>query len=333
MTEKLPETPCSRNVLSETTDLEYAEYVFTELEKLQVSLDSDPMFFGPARLNEKIFQSTAALSQCERIFADAIRKQHECRRKETQLSAALKLEKDNLFATDPEVRAGRNVSDREALANTKLMDMIKEIQGLELTLQSLEMAITLIVAKRRDLLGIRSALKQQHQLCQEELGIGRKWGRTLERLTIMPDKPSPVRTEETEADEDDDKSLIEIDQLLGLSNDEPKKVAGEDPPSESFQTWAEKVGPAPIAVLATSEDVQRKGVYVNWEAIGESVGLPDATPEQLAKLTAEPVRSDAPTPPESVASDVDVDQLVDAIPQVDDSPLPLTEEDLSSLFD
>jgi hypothetical protein len=93
-----------------------------------------------------------------------------------KVQAIIDLTKHELFASDPEVRAGRNVADREALAAVKIQDEIKGKIEIEDAVHELEGVMTVVKAKRTDLKDIQGRLRDQIKLCQEEIALGGHWG-------------------------------------------------------------------------------------------------------------------------------------------------------------
>jgi hypothetical protein len=167
----MPTSPTLDRVVTKNPDI-----VYEELGAMQVTLDSDPIAFGPKRLNEKISQVRAHLSRCERIFLQVSQDLHLVKREHRRLEAEFKMQFQELLATDPEVRAGRNVTDREAIANMRLRSEIEEISSLSFAVQDLETVMIVIKTKRTDLKDTQSRLKDQLKICQEEISLGAHWG-------------------------------------------------------------------------------------------------------------------------------------------------------------
>lgn len=152
------------------------EEVFNDLGTMQVQLDSDPLAYGPKRLNAKVAEARGMLSRCERTFTQVSKDLLALQRRHRARETEFKIKMSDLFANDPETRAGRNVSDREALARTKLKEDVQEIARLENLIQDLQTLMTVIKAKRADLRDVMGRLKDQIRLCQEETGLGGRWG-------------------------------------------------------------------------------------------------------------------------------------------------------------
>lgn len=150
--------------------------IYADLDTMHVALDDDPIAFGPKRLNGKIAEVRRALSRCERLFLGVSQMLAGLKRARLKAQGELKLSMDNLFANDPETRSGRNVSDRESIAKVKLRSEVREISRLELAVQDLEAVMIVIKSKRADLKDTHGRLRDQVRLCQEELGLGQRWG-------------------------------------------------------------------------------------------------------------------------------------------------------------
>jgi len=150
--------------------------VYEELATLQIELDDDPLLYGPKRLNGKIAKTRAMLTRCEQIFLELSRRLHGCQREHRKQTALLEMQKQDLLANDPEVRAGRNIADRDAIAAIKLRSQIEKVQGLETATTDLETVLAVVKVKRADIKDIQNRLKDQIKVCQDEIGLGARWG-------------------------------------------------------------------------------------------------------------------------------------------------------------
>jgi hypothetical protein len=189
-------------------DPEWIDGVYENLGKLELALDPDPLIYGPKRLNAKVAEARNMLRNCEAVFLQVSHDLHRYSRALRVAQAKLKLAKDYLFANDPETRAGRNVADREAIAVMKLQDRVKEVHRLEIGTEDLKAMLTVIKAKRADLRDTQGRLRDQIRLCQEEIGLGGRWG------SRRPNAP------EIDADLAPAAKLTDIDELLQSVDDE-----------------------------------------------------------------------------------------------------------------
>jgi len=195
-----------------------ADRMFNELGDLRVELDDDPLVFGPKRLNAKTAQVRRMLDRCETLFLDVSRKLQAVRRALRVAETDFDLAKKDLFANDPETRAGRSVSDREAIASGKLEAEIRGIHELNLSAEDLDAVLVVIKAKRADLKDTEGRLRDQIRLCSEEIGLGGRWG---SKIPNAPDLyGGPARKTADGADVDDVTSLIQgLDGEIQLSRD------------------------------------------------------------------------------------------------------------------
>ena len=159
-----------------TIDQERVAKIYASLSLMDVSLDADPLAYGPKRLNTKVYEVRALLSRLERTYLSVAQDLQWFKHKLRKVQAVIDLTKHELFASDPEVRAGRNVADREALAAVKLQDEIKDKIEAEDAVHELEGVMTVVKAKRTDLKDIQGRLRDQIKLCQEEIALGGHWG-------------------------------------------------------------------------------------------------------------------------------------------------------------
>ena len=99
----------------------------------------------------------------------------------------------HLLANDPEVRAGRNLKDREAIATMKPEVEHRKINDLTLFIEEVEACLTVIKAKRSDLKDIQGRLRDQIKLIQEEINLGTKWGNLeAQAVELIPGKNQAI---------------------------------------------------------------------------------------------------------------------------------------------
>ena len=157
-------------------DQAYLTGIFTQLGTLEVHLDADPLVYGPKRLNTKTALVRKMLTDCERIFLEVSQRQANYKRQHRAAKVILDVQLKHLLANDPETRAGRAVSEREAIAYGKLKEEVQEVADAENAIEELDAVMQVIKAKRSDLRDIQGRLRDQVRLCQEEIGLGGRWG-------------------------------------------------------------------------------------------------------------------------------------------------------------
>ena len=163
---------------------------FDKLSELQIHLDSDPLALGPKRLQGHIAHARSCLVVCENILLEISNRIRITKRQLSAKRTALDIATKQLFVMDPDVRAGKSVSDRNAIASVKMKDEWLEVERLSLIQDDLESLHTVIVAKRSDLKDAQARIRDQMSLCQAELSLGGKWGDTY--FTSVPDHISKV---------------------------------------------------------------------------------------------------------------------------------------------
>lgn len=157
-------------------DENYTRVVFDSLGDMEVSLDGDPILYGPKRLNGKVALCRQHLSRCQQIYLQVSDDLHQLHRAHRQTKVDFDLQMQDLFANDIEVRSGKNIRDREAIATMKLRSEREAIAVFEAGIQDLEAVMTVVKAKREDLKDIQGRIRDQVKLCQEEIGLGARWG-------------------------------------------------------------------------------------------------------------------------------------------------------------
>lgn len=242
-------------------DESFADHYYDELAQMDVQLDADPLQYGPKRLNGKIALARKHLSRVERIFLDLSRKHARYKRGFRAATLIFEQEKKHLLANDPEVRAGRAVSERDAIASQKLRAESQAVATCEHAVAELETVIAVVKSKRSDLKDIQGRLRDQMKVCQEELGLGSRWG----------SKPPPGRGIELEpgqgvADGSDVENVNDlIKNVRAVADDAlhlPAEIDDSDPEEEQEEALAASADlpsrddnvPAPVVPLVDEDD-------------------------------------------------------------------------------
>ena len=149
--------------------------IFEELAELAVPLDTDPISFGPKRLNQKTAEVRKMLDRVHRIYLDMAQRHGAAKRMQRRLEAQLDLDKKSLMSNDPDTRAARNLQMQEAIVTVKLQPQVEELNEIEILVGDLEAVLVVIKAKHSDLKDTEGRLRDQVRLCSEELSLGGKW--------------------------------------------------------------------------------------------------------------------------------------------------------------
>jgi len=187
-----------------SVEIEYIDRIYGQLTEMDISLDVNPIEYGPGRLNKKIAQVRALLSQTEKIFMEVSHNLAKYKRDLLRSETEYKILQTNLMATDPHVRSGRSQGEREALASTRLMTEQENINSLTLSVHDLEDVLKVIKAKRADLKDIQGRLRDQLKLCQEQISLGQRWGTKIDvNITgeTLIEADSSLREEDAEIEE------------------------------------------------------------------------------------------------------------------------------------
>lgn len=172
---------------------EYIDRIYERLSSMDVQLDTDPIEFGPSRLNQKVSEVRGLLSSTEKIFMEVSHNLQKFKRDLLISQTEYTMEQSGLIANDPHVRSGRSQKEREALASTRLVHLQTKINEYTLSVHDLEDLMTVIKAKRTDLKDLQGRLRDQLKLCQEQIALGQRWGsKTHTRATF--DQPSDQET-------------------------------------------------------------------------------------------------------------------------------------------
>ena len=169
-------------------DEDYANRIFAVLSNMEVTLDYDPISHGPKRMNAKIAECRNHLDRCQQIYLQVSNDLHALNRAQRQAKVAFDLQMQDMLSYDPETRAGRSVRDREAVATMKLRVEREAISNMDLSISDLDSVMIVVKAKRDDLKDTLGRIRDQLKLCQEELGLGGRWGSAPVSGQRVPDR-------------------------------------------------------------------------------------------------------------------------------------------------
>jgi len=301
--------------------------VYGRLETLQVELDPDPLIFGPKRLQEKIADSRRALGECERIYLDMSHRMHRLKRESRAKEAGLELATMKLFADDPEVRAPRNVKDREAHAAIKLKDEWLEVHQLNQAVMDHEALLVVIKAKRSDLRDTQARLRDQIRLCQTEVDLGGHWGTTDPRggVPLVPGQgvaPSTDGLEEMMAEMDGEFHRGDLPEDEEEEDEGCPVCSGEGPCEHEIEfdltgTWCADCGKPQFD---TPSGICCPDGHGGADSLDNP---PDQEPDPEPEVAPEP--EPQPAPPDSDIGDA-LDALLesDLVPKAEGDVLPTT---------
>ena len=240
--------------------VDVVESVFRRLSSMEVELDADPLQFGPKRLNGKVAGARGMLTECESVFLKVSLWLQKYRAAHRTLETEMDLAKKHLYANDPEVRAGRNVADRDALATMKLRQQARDLSAVAQSQADLEAMLTVVKAKRADLKDVQGRIRDQMKLCHEEIGLGGRWGSKPHPGTTAPDLDATPNV--------DKQTLKDLHEMFtGDRASEPDLAAVVETVDETIEEVGET--PTPIEEVA--------------EAIAETVAEEAPTPDPPAQ--------------------------------------------------
>lgn len=287
----------TQTTLKQTFEASEVDSIYAELGTLVVPLDGDPLQFGPKRLNLKVSLVRRALDRTEKLFLDISHRLQVARRSLRIAEVDFELAKKHLFANDPETRAGRSFTDRDAIAAGKLRKEVDTLNDLKILVMDLEAVLDVIKAKRADLKGTEGRLKDQLQLCREEIGLGHRWGSQVpEAMVDLQQGRSAIA------------DLKQVDDLLGM-------VDGEVHLATKQGDW---VGPQTEAEEIAESVVEAPAVQVNPVITVKPVE-PIVAPAPIIEIPVPaiddlPEAGDPDKIPEASSTTASVDAFLDGMP-------------------
>lgn len=153
------------------TNDEY-EVRFNELQKIKIHLDEDPIAHGLTSINKKISEIQAQKDRVSAILLEAIKNKTEA----TLLAEASKHEYDQklneLLATDVEVQNQKSEKNRNAVANTKIPELVLKVHYAERDLAVAEAYYKCVQQIYTNLESVNSNLSRQISVIQMGLQVG-----------------------------------------------------------------------------------------------------------------------------------------------------------------
>jgi hypothetical protein len=197
-------------------DLDRIRDMYSELKKMQVKLDPNPIEYGPKRFNTRIARVRAMLNRVDQIFLQTSEDLHYFQRIINAKQTYYELEKRELMVNDPRCRVGRSQQEREALADVQLRGQIEEIIELKQATHDLETMMVSIKSKRTDLKDAQGRMRDQMKLIEHDIGMGARWGNHA---------PS---AEFNETADEIDGMLKAVDRDFGIDPDEDEEEDEEE---------------------------------------------------------------------------------------------------------
>lgn len=220
-------------------EIKFINRIYKTLGGMRVKLDEDPLSAGPRILNKKTASTRNFLDQCDEFNTTLSQNLAFWRRRLREEDATFDLKKKWMVANDPQIRAGRSATDRDALAHMVMVDQAKLISKLKGQVEELEMLLTVLRTKRADLKDTQQQIKSQIKLCLEEIRLGSQWGPYLtgqdRQLNPSPGVDSVLDevNQELQAEHqtfyDGMNEEIDLDEILGEGGEKEKKTSKDDP--------------------------------------------------------------------------------------------------------
>jgi len=274
----------------------WIDSIFSELDVMEVELDEDPLRYGPKRLAQKHAQVQVFLNQVSHIFLDVQKKMRILSRESNRMESTFELLKADLLANDPEVRAGRNIADRDALVRVKLRGLVEHRQKVEMLLDDLKAVDKVVKSSRIDLRAVQSRLKDQQKLCNDALQIGDSWG------TALPPDATPVafnpRSAMSVGSEDELDDLFKDTTGVHLDEEDWDKAldaaveeVGADTPDPMSDDEEEEEDTDPTSADTTEAGEDKVKVEVTKPKKAQKAKVKDVEPEEDDPKAEEPVEA------------------------------------------
>lgn len=181
---------------------ERVKEIYDSLEKLVITLDSDPSARGYKYLQDLIACTRGYLNETSFYLSEVLRERHRLELDLQTEESAFEIRSDELLASDARVSRLPNIDDRKAMINVILGDDRRKIQALKRDLKNLGHVEKVIRHRHKELENSMSAIRLQRSLVETEARTGSYYGDESEASRGKPNS-------HPEFDDDELKSLFD----------------------------------------------------------------------------------------------------------------------------
>jgi SMC interacting uncharacterized protein involved in chromosome segregation len=144
----------------------------SELQKISVTLDSDPVSQGLVSINKKIAEIQSYKDRTNSLLLEAIKNRHTAEDAFERLKFAHEAEVDKLLATDSEVQNQKSEKLRVAVANSRNPEAVLKLHYAELELAHADSYYKQVQHVYSHLEGVNAALSRQISVIQMSVAVG-----------------------------------------------------------------------------------------------------------------------------------------------------------------
>lgn len=154
----------------------YADAIYSNISKLEVELDHDPLVNGPAALNKKTAVARNFLTSATHMHMEVSNHLRSAKRQLIYEEGILDAKIKDIVINDKTARGYSSIKEREYYAQLQHKEGVTKLNNLKQYVQNLEFLLEAIKLKIADLKDVQVRIQNQVRLCQDELSTGNKWG-------------------------------------------------------------------------------------------------------------------------------------------------------------
>lgn len=227
-------------------NLERIQFIYTELEKYQITLHHDPITVGPKYLQDSIATCRNYINAVTGLLMEVLNEKTLVGRELRALKAAYEVDFDNHMANNEQVKRQPNIKDRESLVRTILREQWQAIQAKDGELQDVLMVEKAVRHRHNELRDTMADIRTQKGLIQSEIDTGAMYGD--ERNARGPAVTTP--------EEIDD---MEIENLLsagGMNGAAPAVVPAQPEVVPEVRVVVQETSPAAVVQEVKPVNIQ-----------------------------------------------------------------------------
>lgn len=183
------------------------------IANLGVTLDSDPLSYGPKRINEKIAECRRQIDKVVNLILSVSSTLRGVKGAARISREEYELKFRELLTSDPVVRSGSSLVDRKATADLRIGEFRHRAEALESLSSDLEDLLTAVKIRKDDLRNTQQQLKEQVNVCREEISLGGRWG----SKSFVPSTPSSMPSKFGTGTSDQNPDVEDVERLMDES--------------------------------------------------------------------------------------------------------------------
>ena len=189
--------------------------IYDALDSMNIRLPKHAESCSTAELNDLLVDIRTKVDEAEKYYREAKRNYAQKKKKLTNKKAIKKIELDNLLVNNEEVKKQKNQGMREAVAESQLSDLNREIMQLDSDVLDLSILVDTVKSKLDNLNALRVDFRRLMEVLDMDIKLSGGSEANLYKSVGSKQERTGQRIEPLDKDPD-----IDFDNLLSEDNEE-----------------------------------------------------------------------------------------------------------------